>query len=124
MKSLQCTVTIGTTSGYYHNNEYTYEKFFKTLQNYLENRYDMSYDNNKYISFVAIPSQTFYAKKYGCPESGERTCTLQAVANPAYVTDLDVWRDECLKYIYGIKETFKQITATVAFSECDVYYLK
>lgn len=124
MKSLECTVTIGTTSGYYHNNEYAYDKFFRALQDYLESKYETTDDNNKYVSFVAIPSQTFYAKKYGCPESGERTCTLEAVANPTYVTDLEVWKDECLKYIYGIKETFKQCTATVIFSECDAYYLK
>lgn len=124
MKSLQCTATIGTTSGYYHNSGYAYDKFHKALQEYLESKYETSDNNNKYISFVVIPSQTFYAKKYGCPNEGEHTCTLQAVANPVYVTDIEIWRDECMKYIWGIKETFKQTTVTVIFSECDVYYFK
>ena len=46
MKSLQCTVTIGTTSGYYHNNEYAYDKFFRSLQDYLESKYETTDDDD------------------------------------------------------------------------------
>lgn len=117
MKTLQCSATIGLepTTIFYDN---LYNKISEILE-------ETAKTQEYYISFVVFPTRTLYKKEWGCPSlKGEATITLECVANPEFITDLEIWKECVLNCIKNIKLAFNQSTVTCIFSECDVNYLK
>lgn len=117
MKTLQCSATIGLEP-----TTIFYDGIYREIADILE---ETAKTQEYYISFVISPTKTIYKEEWGCPgPEGERTITLECVANPEFITDLEVWKECVLNCIKSIKAAFNQSTVTCIFSECDIEYLK
>ena len=82
MNTVRCTAVLGV------NKEYTLEEFAERLMRDLESIYHNNADRD-FISFNVLASKTCYREEWGCPREGETTFSLEAVANPIFVEDID-----------------------------------
>ena len=115
MKTLKCTAVLGTCRGE------SLEKFSYDLMRVLHDANKRF--NREFISFNVTRSYTCYKKEWGCPEGGEPTFNLEAVANPEFVKDLELWRVDCIQYLTDLKQIYQQSTVSIQFEDVDFVYL-
>lgn len=115
MKTLKCTAVLGTCRGE------SLEKFSYDLMRVLHDANKRF--NREFISFNVTRSYTCYKKEWGCPEGGEPTFNLEAVANPEFVKDLELWRADCIQYLTDLKQIYQQSTVSIQFEDVDFVYL-
>lgn len=120
MKTLKIKATIGFNEGYFHNNENKRNDIPTLIQNLCEKEFNKT---KQAVSFVYTESKTIYLKQFGCPKGGEKTFTIENIANPEYVKDIKKWKSSTLNVIRELKTILKQSTVTVESYDADINYL-
>jgi len=117
------SATIGVVAGYGHSNEVT-DAAKIVADVWQKKSAEVHESTGIYISAVVSPSLTVYGTNWGCPVGGERTATVSGSANPAFVQDLDAWKQTVLTVVKAVKAELQQSTVVVEFSELnDFVYL-
>ena len=115
MNTIRCTAVLGV------NREYTLEEFAERLMRDLESIYHNNADRD-FISFNVLASKTCYREEWGCPREGETTFSLEAVANPIFVEDIERWKNNCIFYIQELQKIHKQKTVSILFQNVEMVY--
>lgn len=122
--NMTATVTIGTVSGYNHDNfkAWSLNAFTTWLQEFME---EYEYDGNRYISWLVLPAKTVYKKEWGSPIGGEDVFVIQASHTLRYDGDisLDLWAKNVEKCAKCMKERLKQSTVRIQYTESIVRVL-
>lgn len=78
---------------------------------------------NVYVSATLAESRTLYATSWGCPLGGESTVTFSGSHNPAFA-EVEAYRNALDEIVRELKEYFKQTTALLEVTPCEIVYYK
>ncbi|UZW14960.1 hypothetical protein OSC52_03705 [Clostridium pasteurianum] len=123
MNTLKFEIITGINEGYKYNNksEKDLHKVEILWQNVAKNLFTKT---GIYISAVISKNKTVYNVDWGCPVGGEDTYRITGIANPEFVTDLEMWKDAVLEATKILKNELKQSTINCEFSKVEFYYFK
>ena len=124
MKANNFSATIGVVAGCNHDNEVT-DAAAVVADVWQEKAAEVHESTGIYISAVVSPALTVYGTNWGCPVGGEKTATVSGSANPAFVKDLDAWKQTVIEVVKAVKAELQQTTVVIEFSELsDFVYLE
>ena len=126
MKTTKFTATIGVVSGYAGEAAIEAAKAYSMRDMgaaWQKAAAEVMASTGIYVSAVINTSAALYHTDWGCPVGGEPTYTISGSRNAQFCSDDEAWRNEELKVVRIVKETFKQSTVTIEYESIEQEYL-
>jgi len=123
-KTIKFSAVIGVNAGYGHNNEGEQDAVSIVGKVWQDAAKEVFSADGVYISAVCEPSKTVYNTDWGCPVGGELTVAVYSTANPAFVQDIEAWKQAVIRVVKIVKTQLHQSTVAIEFCEVnDFIYL-
>lgn len=120
LKTVKAKINMGIAEGYGANIERNTLQFNKIVQ---DTCIIIFKETGIFVSLETYETTTIYHTEWGCPAGGENTYSLEAIANPEFVSDLEAWKNTVERIASILKSFFNQSTVTVQFQDAEITYL-
>lgn len=119
------TITVGTTPGYFHNNERAPNEHFD-LSDIIAKANELcekiKAESGVFPTFIATVGKAVYPKKFGCPDGGEFVVVLSGERNPVFEDHPQKNEVAWITLARALQETFRQTTIRLVIEPVRLYY--